>query len=59
MRCAACDVLLNDYDTSIKSDVTDKYLDLCGRCRASISEVVDIPDDLIEEEQEVIHYKEE
>lgn len=49
MRCRACDVLLNDHDVTIKSDVTGEYLDMCGHCRASISDLVDFPDDIIDD----------
>lgn len=44
MRCAACDALLNDFDTSVKTE-SGKYLDFCGRCRASISEIIELEDD--------------
>jgi hypothetical protein len=53
VRCCACDALLNDYDVTVKSEVTKEYLDMCGHCRASISDLVDIPDDIIDDTDEI------
>ena len=55
MRCCACDALLNDYDVTVKSDVTKEYLDMCGHCRASISDLVDFADDIIDESDQSDH----
>lgn len=32
MRCKACDVALNDFEATRKSEKTGEYLDLCNRC---------------------------
>ena len=32
MRCLSCDVELNDFEATRKSEQTGQYLDLCNRC---------------------------
>ena len=32
MRCYACDAELTDYEATLKSLVTEEYLDLCSHC---------------------------
>jgi hypothetical protein len=32
MRCQCCDRALNDYESTLKSAVTGKYLDTCNKC---------------------------
>lgn len=40
MRCVACDKLLSDYETSLRSLTTDEYMDMCEECLDTISEEV-------------------
>lgn len=39
MRCAACDCLLSDDESTRKSRVTGEYLDLCDHCIEPIDEL--------------------
>jgi len=32
MKCYACNVNLNDYESTRKSFVTGEYMDLCNKC---------------------------
>ena len=32
MKCYACNVNLNDYESTRKSRVTGDYMDLCNKC---------------------------
>lgn len=32
MKCIACDVLLNDFESTRKYEDTNEYVDLCGKC---------------------------
>lgn len=32
MRCQCCNVLLNDFESTRKSDTTGEYLDVCNKC---------------------------
>ena len=32
MRCLSCDVALNDFESTRKSEKTGQYVDLCNRC---------------------------
>lgn len=41
MRCAACDRLLEDFETSRKSDVDGKYEDLCNSCYKEVKADLD------------------
>lgn len=40
MRCVACDKLLSDYETSLRSLTTDEYMDMCEECLDTISDDV-------------------
>jgi hypothetical protein len=40
MRCAACNANLTDFESSIRSDRTGNYLDLCSPCLSYIREVI-------------------
>lgn len=46
MRCVACDTILTDYEATLRSEVTDEYLDMCMDCLNEIPEVtyIDRPD---------------
>lgn len=39
MRCLACDFLLTDAESVKKSPTSGEFLDLCGRCIATIPEL--------------------
>jgi hypothetical protein len=58
MHCRACDVLLTDYDVTLKSEVTGEYLDMCSRCRSSILEFINVVDDGIELPDDKVFYDE-
>lgn len=32
MRCCCCNRNLNDYESTLKSEVSGDYLDMCTRC---------------------------
>ena len=32
MKCHACDKILSDYETSLRSATTDTYMDMCLGC---------------------------
>lgn len=43
MHCRACDCLLNDFESTRKSNITNEYIDLCSDCYSTISDqLVDI-----------------
>lgn len=41
MRCAACDVALTDFESTIKCVNSGRFLDLCGKCRSYVVTDVD------------------
>lgn len=47
MKCQACDCLLSDYESTMKSATTGEYLDMCTNCLSYIKEeitIIDRPD---------------
>lgn len=46
MRCQSCNVILTDYESTIKSTTNREYLDLCVRCLHTIPDIsyIDRPD---------------
>lgn len=40
MRCRACNRLLSDYESSLRSDVTKEYIDLCRHCLNTVASSV-------------------
>lgn len=42
MRCASCNRILNDFETTRKSATTGKYLDLCNGCFKYIDREIDV-----------------
>jgi hypothetical protein len=46
MHCVACDRILNDFESTRKSEATGEYLDLCSHCYNTIK------DDLVVLERE-------
>ena len=36
MRCKACNVELNDFESTRKSTTTGEFLDLCNTCYGSV-----------------------
>jgi len=58
MRCRCCDKNLSDYESTIKSSITNEYLDTCISCLKVIDiHYVGRPD--LEEEVNPIYQKEE
>ena len=50
MRCSCCDRLLNDFESTRKSQSTGEYLDMCNKCYSLVQQDVktDIRNDLME-----------
>lgn len=45
MRCYACQVNLNDFESTRKSALTGEYVDLCNKCYAGTGiDTIDRPD---------------
>ena len=44
LRCKACDVLLTDAESMLKSTKLGDYLDLCWKCIESIPDLEDVVD---------------
>jgi len=40
MRCIACNVELNDYESTRKDALTGEFTDLCGDCILSVKDTV-------------------
>jgi len=55
MRCKACDVELNDFESTRKSSTTGEYLDLCNTCYKAVRSDVQALEryDLMDLEDEV------
>lgn len=59
MRCKACNVPLNDFESTRKSSVTGEFLDLCNHCYNSVRNDVQAIErlDLMDVEDEVDSYE--
>ena len=42
MHCLACDVILNDFEATRKSESTGEYIDLCNKCFGTIADDIDV-----------------
>jgi len=40
MRCLSCDKILNDYESTRKSNMTGEYIDLCNHCYSTIKDQI-------------------
>lgn len=40
MKCLSCDVILSSFEATRKYKNTQNYVDLCNRCFASISDLI-------------------
>jgi len=61
MRCKACNVELNDFESTRKSSVTNEFLDLCNTCYRAVSNDVQAIEryDLMDVEDEVDSYEDQ
>ena len=61
MRCKACDVELNDFESTRKSSVTGEFIDLCNSCYRHINYDVQAIEriDLMDVEDEVDNYEDQ
>jgi len=39
MRCKACDALLSDYESSVRSIATNEFVDLCVGCIQQVDNI--------------------
>lgn len=51
MRCLACNVELNNVESTRKSRVTGEYLDLCNPCFGTIQEDVKVEPEMGDEDE--------
>ena len=58
MRCKACDVLLTDFESTIKCVNSGEFLDLCSVCRGYIINEVDTTEryDLYDPDVDILEY---
>lgn len=40
MRCHCCDKVLNDFEATRRSTVTNEFLDMCNKCYLTIARTV-------------------
>mgnify|MGYP003113139588 FL=1 len=59
MRCKACNVELNNFESTRKSSVSGEFLDLCNRCYKHINYDIQAVEryDLMDAEDEVDSYE--